>query len=158
VRYQNSTQEFCPEQHFLCKILFDTVSNFIEWKALFSKVPTDHTLSFGSKQPLTTAQVFEVFTSRSRFERFARLAACAAFLACSFLGKTLHDLQHALENTSTANQSDLLCSQFHSQCPDCGKKDSTTDHKNPQTPHDPHNYKICNVLCVAAISIDTITF
>lgn len=97
-----------------------------------------------------------------------------AFLACSLMGKPLHELQHLVESThgDTHQHSDAL--QGESRTVPCGKScrrhlnSSDLSHKevgsdsssgshgsgegHPEHSHDSHDCSVCQALCVAATS------
>ena len=109
--------------------------------------------SFGLRGSLTPVQVFEVTVSLTNNEAFVRIAAFAAFLACTLFGKPLHDLHHALEDASVADSASHSCGNGHHRCrwhsespADC----EPSQQESPKHSHDSHNCAVCVALCITA--------
>lgn len=101
-------------------------------------------------------------------ELLVRIAACAAFLASSLLGRTLHDLHH---KTLGAAESRCDCRHQHSATPVESRGESLATNAGHETPasqhgpgqkdsdeHDSHNCAICQALCAFATAPARLTF
>jgi len=111
-----------------------------------------------------------VFRARSIFEPVTRFVACAAFLACSLFGKSLHDLHHILSESTQNESSSGCCRHSHAACDSpyrlrgeqhTAKGTEAADgHRHPDQspghPHDPHNCAVCDSLCISATSPESV--
>jgi hypothetical protein len=113
----------------------------------------------------------EVLTNRLLHQNSVRIAACVAFLACSLMGKPLHELQHldhpehcvsdgqrdAFQGKSTSSHCGQSCgSHLHTSEGAQDKSGSPTDpHGSGEgDPHDSHDCSVCQALCISATSPD----
>ncbi len=109
-------------------------------------------------------------------ENAVRIAACVAFLACSLLGKPLHELQHLVDAGHCSDHVHSDAPQGKSKTAGCGQtcKDrlhsadsSSSEHRSKSLPeqhgsghdipghsHDSHDCSVCQALCVSATSTD----
>jgi len=109
-------------------------------------------------------------------ENAVRIAACVAFLACSLLGKPLHELQHLVDAGHCGHHEHSDVAEGKSKRNDCGHscKDHLppedlpasehrlksqpeqhgSGHDIPEHSHDSHDCSVCQVLCVSATSTD----
>ena len=107
---------------------------------------------------VTFAQVWSVKSSRPIREVFARIAVCAAVLATSLFGRSLHDLQHQILDASVAGTSTAETERtsrpschcaFHSHCE---PTDGRSDHNDSKPSHDSDSCAICYVFGLSATS------
>ena len=109
-------------------------------------------------------------------ENAVRIAACVAFLACSLLGKPLHELQHQVDAGHCGHHEHSDAAEEKSKHNGCGHtcKDRwhpadltvSEDRSKPQSEphshghnipghsHDSHDCSVCQALCVTATSPD----
>ena len=109
-------------------------------------------------------------------ENAIRIAACVAFLACSLLGKPLHELQHLVDAGHCRHHAHSDAPQGKSKTAGCGQtcKDRLhaadffasknrskslheqhgSGHDIPGHSHDSHDCSVCQALCVSATSTD----
>ena len=117
-----------------------------------------------------------VLLQRLIHENAVRIAACVAFLACSLLGKPLHELQHLVDAGQCGHHEHSGVAQGKSKRNDCGQpckdrphpavlsapeRDSESQPEQhgsgdglPEHSHDSHDCSVCQVLCVSATSTD----
>lgn len=121
-------------------------------------------------------RTFVLSRARSFFEPLTKFVACAAFLACSLFGKSLHDLHHVLED-STQEKSSSGCCHSHRLCHGDREHRHGSDDQNPddqsstrhdqsgghrhleQAPghsHDSHNCAICYALSISATAPESV--
>ena len=120
--------------------------------------------------------VVEVFINRLINENVVRIAACAAFLVFSLMGKPLHELQHLIGSTDCvhhehssavqAKPKTLGCGQSCKGClhssdlnhAEVGSSSPAESHDSgdghPEHSHDSHDCSVCQTLCVSATSPD----
>ncbi len=102
--------------------------------------------------------VLKVSSSRSISVNIARIVACAAFLACSLFGRTLHDLHHTLEDARPVTSAHSCSCHSHSACQSTAASPvSGSPEKAPKPSHDSHSCAICYALCISATSAESVT-
>ena len=113
-----------------------------------------------------------MFRRRSMLEPVTKFVACAAFLACSLFGKSLHDLHHVLEDSTQQETSSGCCCHSHKNCDSARQHrhlsheqasnhhDRSNGHRHseqsPGHSHDSHNCAVCYALCIAATSPESV--
>jgi|688.fasta_scaffold419421_1 hypothetical protein len=122
---------------------------------------------------ISCSWTLNVLFQRLIHENAVRIAACVAFLACSLLGKPLHELQHLVGAGHCGHHEHSDVAQGKSKRNDCGQpcrgrshpavlpapeRDSESQHGTghgiPEHSHDSHDCSVCQVLCVSATSTD----
>ena len=99
-----ATQVFCPLQAVHTQISNRLNSACVSRRGLVRDRRPGHTVLCSGvllcDKFLSRIAVFWdvfVFRTLSNFQRLTKVVACAAFLACSLFGKSLHDLHHVIQ-------------------------------------------------------------
>ena len=125
---------------------------------------------------ISCSWTLNVLFQRLIHENAVRIAAGVAFLACSLLGKPLHELQHLVGAVHCGHHEHSDVAQGKLKRNDCGQpckgrshpavfsapeqdaesqpEQHGSGHGIPEHSHDSHDCSVCQVLCVSATSTD----